>query len=798
MRDKKEGISNVSNDFVERAKGLIEQGNHSEAQRILEEGIASMPEGWTWFQVTPDCYQFACWEQEEFVSISEIVEKQDTADRAVLWSRPSYSRAYYYLGSLALERGKWDEAISAFDKGLELDPERSQLLSEKGFVLSRQRKFEEALAVYQKAGTCRWASDSLKARILRGQGAALMALERLDEAETVLKQSLVLQKNGNAERDLQSIDRLRKQEQCESKDAQAFESLTAAAQIESPAPTSGDPDRDFVTVAQELVNRGKYDEATKLLEKSIAEIPCGWKAIQDFPTHIVAHCWNYREFLSFSKFTDKAGMGKTILLVPPSYSRAWYLLAFIAIERENYESALKCLDEGLALEPDQPELLSEKAYALSKLRRREEALLLYREATGVRPWMPSTSKARALIGIGETLIDLGRLDDAEDALRASLPTCSDADRLLDDVKEIFKETVGGPGNVKRARDLLEVIHGLRTTKAFDPRWIKPTNKLTVDLLAEIDSLPTVVGPRKVGNENFRRLLNAFRNGGWDAFEKEFWRVFPAGIQDLHLIKEYVLRDPVFHPAIKRRQWRLEVARLRGGKDEARQEFLVMNDSNFPLESKGVPPSEDKEVEKELEIAIAGLDEGDDTAYRQYLYNIGCDPEEIDLMSHYQMKKRANQQKSSIGDPADDEEIETAEDVRLHYRIPKDSRLEDTEKNINKQKRQGIQESFKEFQQRNEEEGRRKFLETLGFPKERIDRAMELFRQRQETPTSNESPDNSDRRDMVDHDKLTQAFKEKDKEKAHRLFLESQGFDPEVIEEAMKRFRQERETPESNE
>jgi tetratricopeptide (TPR) repeat protein len=104
------------------------------------------------------------------------------------------------------------------------------------------------------------------------------------------------------------------------------------------------------------------------------------------------------EFLAYVK-CHRAGMTKSIAWVPGSYSKAWYQLAAIAVEEERFQEALVCLDWGLGLEPDHPELWSEKGFVLGMLKRHAEALECYVKAAQ-RDWAPASQIARAVRGQG--------------------------------------------------------------------------------------------------------------------------------------------------------------------------------------------------------------------------------------------------------------------------------------------------------------------------------------------------------------------------------------------------------------
>ena len=113
---------------------------------------------------------------------------------------------------VASKQGQFERALFCLDCGLELEPDHPEHWSEKGFVLGKLKRHEEALQCYTRASTVRaWAPRRQIARAaLRGQGVQLVDLERLDEAESALLRSLEFeQDNQLALEELKYVQQLR-------------------------------------------------------------------------------------------------------------------------------------------------------------------------------------------------------------------------------------------------------------------------------------------------------------------------------------------------------------------------------------------------------------------------------------------------------------------------------------------------------------------------------------------------------------------------------------------------------------
>jgi tetratricopeptide (TPR) repeat protein len=219
--------------------------------------------------------------------------------------------------------------------------------------------------------------------------------------------------------------------------------------------------------------------------------------------------------------------------VDGSYSRAWYQLAVVASKEGRFENALFCIDCGIELEPDHPELWNEKGYLLGRLKRHQEAFDCYVRAVSVRDWAPPSQIARALRGQGVQLVDLDRLDEAEDALRRSLE--------LEPDSETAHNELGYIEDLRRKREAEKEEIPWFLHSFVNP----PTDPLTIRLLALVEDLPSIPGPKTVGSENYSRIFDAFMKRGWAGFEEEFDRIVPRDRADYADVKRDMLCEPIF-------------------------------------------------------------------------------------------------------------------------------------------------------------------------------------------------------------------------------------------------------------
>jgi Flp pilus assembly protein TadD len=175
--------------------------------------------------------------------------------------------------------------------------------------------------------------------------------------------------------------------------------------------------------AVDLIEKNNSAEAKKILEDFVDARPKDWAHRMANAKQVRVFFWDKEQLAECGVFEIvAAGEKKMEPILDSSYSKAYYLLAYIALEsRVNpYSNALINLDKGLELEPDQPTLQYEKANLYYRIKRPEKAVEEYTHLTQTNACLPNPQRARAYRGLGEALVALAKYDDAEIALYQSL------------------------------------------------------------------------------------------------------------------------------------------------------------------------------------------------------------------------------------------------------------------------------------------------------------------------------------------------------------------------------------------
>ncbi|NQE36836.1 tetratricopeptide repeat protein [Microcoleus asticus] len=79
------------------------------------------------------------------------LEEAITAYRKAIEIDPNFAWAYNYLGLILQNQGKLEEAITAYRKAIEIDPNYTNAYNNLGLILQNQGKLEEAITAYRKA-----------------------------------------------------------------------------------------------------------------------------------------------------------------------------------------------------------------------------------------------------------------------------------------------------------------------------------------------------------------------------------------------------------------------------------------------------------------------------------------------------------------------------------------------------------------------------------------------------------------------------------------------------------------------
>jgi tetratricopeptide (TPR) repeat protein len=209
--------------------------------------------------------------------------------------------------------------------------------------------------------------------------------------------------------------------------SQAQAPIPAQSASLPPAPVSAGEQADAKVVNEILLSPTRTPAQLQALRTVLAHAPASYPMIEARGDHVLVRAVAPEQIATLSLLAglQAAGAGgkKTVYVDATfnTYPLAALILGSDAVGRRQPDEAIAWLDKGLALQPDNLYLVTEKGTALAMLGRAADALALYDAtlALGDRTG-DAKSQARLRRGRGWALIELGRLDEAEADYKLSL------------------------------------------------------------------------------------------------------------------------------------------------------------------------------------------------------------------------------------------------------------------------------------------------------------------------------------------------------------------------------------------
>jgi tetratricopeptide (TPR) repeat protein len=174
---------------VEAALLLIADERLAEAERLLVDVVSRAPARYELMSVNGTQLDIKFWDLSDFLHYVTWQQKHGV-ERGITWIPSAYPKALYYLGFLRVKQGRYQEAITFLDQGERLEPTNPNFRLERAQAIARMGRFQDSLALYQQVRELGPHTSAKHLGVaLRGEGFALIELERLDEAETCFRHS---------------------------------------------------------------------------------------------------------------------------------------------------------------------------------------------------------------------------------------------------------------------------------------------------------------------------------------------------------------------------------------------------------------------------------------------------------------------------------------------------------------------------------------------------------------------------------------------------------------------------------
>lgn len=225
--------------------------------------------------------------------------------------------------------------------------------------------------------------------------------------------------------------------------------------LQQPTPTS----ENLLATIESKIQHRRYQEAQSLLLDMVAGMPKGWRPTKRHEDkRIEVAFWSEQEQLAYTDYFKESINEHFEISTSCSYSKAYYLLACLEMNVQNFDGAQVYINQAIVLEPDHPEILCTKALIMTHLGRYKDAYELYLNAIYSRAWNSNEIQAKAMRGAGIVLEELGSWEEAARMFKTSLELEPGDSLAMNELSYIYLQR-------------MEILHKVQTVrKAWWKFW----------------------------------------------------------------------------------------------------------------------------------------------------------------------------------------------------------------------------------------------------------------------------------------------------------------------------------------
>jgi predicted O-linked N-acetylglucosamine transferase (SPINDLY family) len=382
-------------DLLEEARALHRRGTLVDAAARYAEVLRRDPDN-------SDAYYYlgmmAC-QDGRFAEGAELAHKS-------LANNPRSARALVLLGRALSALGRLQEALPWFERAIALEPELAQAHASRADTLSDLGRTVEAVESYDRA--LHLAPDTVEDWFNRGL--ALCALRRLEEAVVSFDRAIERRPNLVRARLQRSrvLSDLRRHDE-------ALADLDEALHVDA-------------SLAEAWLGRASVLKELKRYEESFSACE---RALTINPDYAEAMLCRGNLLFEIKQYDEALAACDQALALKPNSVEAWFGRGTVLFTRKKYEDALVAYDKVLEIHPDFAEASIGRGNVFVERQQYHEALAAYDRAASLRPDL-----AEAWAGRGNVLAELQRYDEA-------LAACNRATSLKPELAEAWL----GRGNV---------------------------------------------------------------------------------------------------------------------------------------------------------------------------------------------------------------------------------------------------------------------------------------------------------------------------------------------------------------
>lgn len=295
---------------------------------------------------------------------------------------PEYSEAWNGQGNTLYEMKHYKKALDVYDKAIQIKPEYLEAWKSRAFVLDKLQRYEEAIESFDKALKIKHDHPE----IWNGRGDTLLNLQQYEEAIKSYDKAVEFQRDyyqawnsrGWALHNLQRYE-------------------DAIAAYDKAVKYKSDYDQAWYNRGNALVNLQRYPEAIESYDNAVQFKPDYYQAWFSRGNALV----NLQRYLEAIESFDKT------VQVQPNYHKAWYNRGWALHQLQRYPEAIDSYDKAIQFKRNDYQVWYNRANALYNLKRYENALASYNRAVRYKP-----ERYEAWYSRGNTLFNLKRYEEA--------------------------------------------------------------------------------------------------------------------------------------------------------------------------------------------------------------------------------------------------------------------------------------------------------------------------------------------------------------------------------------------------
>ncbi len=328
----------------------------------------------------------------------------ETRYREILLSNPNHPDALHLLGTVALQRGNYQEAADLIAQAIAINPNNAAFYSNRGIALKELKQLEQAVASYDEAIRLNPSYAAAHAN----RGLALNEIKQRNEALTC-DQALNLAMEHHSMGRLAEAEVLYQQIlQADPNQPDALHLLGAVAAQTGKFQAAVDFIAQAIAInpnnAAYYSNRGNALQELKQLDAAIASYDM---AIDLNPDYAEAFSNRGNALKALNRHEEALASYDTAIQLYPDYADAHYNRGYTLKKLGKLDEAIASYDTAIRINPNHAAAHTNKGNALQETRRLGEAIASYDAAIQIDP-----HHAEAFSNRGDALKGLGQLDEA--------------------------------------------------------------------------------------------------------------------------------------------------------------------------------------------------------------------------------------------------------------------------------------------------------------------------------------------------------------------------------------------------